>query len=101
MDRLVAEYEQSGMSRKAFCERHGLSVGTLDNYRNRRGNSVPTAAGRILPVEFTSGMPPASSPATEDRGWLWVGLANGRRIEIGSGFDATTLERLMTVLERV
>jgi len=31
---------------------------------------------------------------------LWVELANGRRIVVGSGFDLATLERLLAVLER-
>jgi hypothetical protein len=30
-----------------------------------------------------------------------VALASGRRIEIGRGFDAETLERLLGLLERV
>ena len=30
---------------------------------------------------------------------LCVELVNGRRIEVGSGFDAATLKRLLTVLE--
>jgi hypothetical protein len=31
---------------------------------------------------------------------LCVELANGRRIGVGSGFDAATLERLFAVLEQ-
>ena len=30
-DRLVLEYECSGMTREAFCRQHGLSAATLDN----------------------------------------------------------------------
>jgi hypothetical protein len=36
-DRLVMEYEQSGLTRRAFCHRHGLSTATLDNYRITNG----------------------------------------------------------------
>ena len=32
---LVLEYEQSGLTRQAFCRRHGVSLATLDNYRQR------------------------------------------------------------------
>ena len=35
-ERLVSEFEQSGLRRQAFCARHGLSVGTLDYYRKHR-----------------------------------------------------------------
>jgi hypothetical protein len=36
----------------------------------------------------------------ENRGALWVVLANGRRIKVAHGFDAVTLERLVVVLEQ-
>jgi hypothetical protein len=31
---------------------------------------------------------------------LWVELANGRRIGVGSGFDAAALQRLLNVLDQ-
>jgi len=34
-------------------------------------------------------------------GVLTVLLSNGRRVEVGRGFDAETLARLVTVLERL
>ena len=34
-ERLVLDYERSGMTRVAFCRQHGLSAATLDNYRKR------------------------------------------------------------------
>ena len=33
--RLVSEFEQSGMRRKEFCAAHGLSMHTLDAWRRR------------------------------------------------------------------
>ena len=97
--RLAAEFEQSGMTRKAFCARLGLSVATLDNYRKRHRSSTPLADSRILPVEWMPSTAQASNSMAVDRGGLWVELANGRRIEVASGFDATTLERLLVVLD--
>jgi hypothetical protein len=99
-ERLLVEFEQSGLTRQAFCGQHGLSVGTLTRYCKRRRPETPAAASRILPVEFVSSG--ASSPLTEvSRGGLWVELGNGRRIAVAQGFDATTLERLVAVLEQV
>jgi hypothetical protein len=40
--------------------------------------------------------PEASAPASG----LAVVVAKGRRIEVGRGFDATTLEQLLGLLER-
>jgi len=105
-ERLVLEFEQSGLRRKAFCAEHGLSVATLDNYR-RRGRSVErrrpqsqTASRRILPVELLNSIVPTRCSAAESRSALWVELANGRRNAVASGFDASTLERLLVVLEK-
>jgi hypothetical protein len=103
-ERLVVEFERSGLTRQAFCAQHGLSAGSLDNYRRRRQaveygqvRAQPTGANRILPVELVSGAKPS---AAESRSALWVELGKGRRIEVGWGFDATILERLIAVLER-
>ena len=35
MEKLVAEFEASGLMREAFCQQRGLSVATLDKYRQR------------------------------------------------------------------
>ena len=34
IEQLVAEFEKSGLSRKAFSGEHGISVHTLDAYRS-------------------------------------------------------------------
>jgi transposase-like protein len=106
-ERLVSEFEQSGLRRQAFCARHGLSVGTLDYYRKHRrplegqfSAQGPATAQRFLPVELVSRVAPAQAAAVESQGGLWLELGNGRRIEVGQGFDVSTLERLVAVLER-
>jgi transposase len=38
-DRLAQKFEQSGMTRRAFCQQHDLPIATLDNYRKRRASS--------------------------------------------------------------
>jgi transposase-like protein len=101
-ERLVLEYERSGLSRRAFCAQHGLSVPSLDQYRKRcrdvMSSSAMTesAANRILPVEFID----TAASAVESLRSLRVELANGRRIEVSPGFDGATLERLVAVLEK-
>ena len=101
-ERLVLEFERSGLSRRAFCAEHGLSVPSLDQYRRRcrdgRSSSARTEAvgNRIFPVKFVdAGTLLAVSPRS-----LRLELANGRRIEVAPGFDGATLERLVAVLEK-
>jgi hypothetical protein len=44
-DRLVLEYEQSGLRRKAFCQRHGIALHTLDYYRRQRRIGLRASSG--------------------------------------------------------
>lgn len=94
---LVAEYEASGMSRRAFCSARGLAVATLDLYRKRAregaGRSGGTAPQRLVAVEIDRGSEAPRSSA------LTVVLSNGRRIEVGGAFDAGLLSELLVVLE--
>ena len=96
---LVAEFEASGMRREAFCHQRGLAVGTLDKYRQRvrQGSS---SGGPMLPVEvvWSAGQNPNRDAGRD--GALVVELRGGRRIEVRRGFDAGTLERLLSVLDR-
>jgi len=95
---LVAEYEASGMSRRAFCSARGLAVATLDLYRKRAregaGLSGGTVPQRLVAVEIERGSEAPRSSA------LTVILRNGRRIEVGGAFDAGLLSELLVVLEQ-
>lgn len=95
---LVAEYEASGMSRRAFCSLRGLAVATLDLYRKRAREGVGQSGGavpqRLVAVEIERGSESARSSA------LTVVLRNGRRVEVGGAFDARHLSELLVVLEQ-
>jgi hypothetical protein len=98
---LVAEFEASGLMREAFCQQRGLAVGTLDKYRWRVHAGRRLRGGPVLPVEVV--WSPAQTPTSDTGrdGVLVVELRSGRRIEVRRGFDAATLERLLTILDRV
>jgi hypothetical protein len=91
-ERLVRDFEQSGLRRKAFCETRGVALHTLDYYRARhRTRRVAAAAQDLLPVDLIS------APS-----WgcgLRVELANGRRIVVEAGFDVSVLKQLVAALE--
>jgi hypothetical protein len=98
---LVAEFEASGLKREAFCQQRGLAIGTLDKYRRRAHAGRRSSGGPMLPVEvdWSSAQKPSCDAGGNDV--LVVELRSGRRIEVRRGFDAGTLERLLTVLDRV
>lgn len=97
---LVAEFEVSGLQREAFCQQRGLAVGTLDKYRRRVHNRQQSNNGSMLPVEVVWSTGQNPNRDAERDGVLVVELRGGHRIEVRRGFDAGTLERLLTVLDR-
>jgi hypothetical protein len=100
VDRLVAEYEASGLTRQEFCTGHGLSLVTLDRYRKRRQQGQENIAGasRFVQVELAG---PKTRHGDAEGSELAVVLAGGRRIEVRSGFDGELLMQLVHVLEQV
>jgi hypothetical protein len=98
VERLVAEFEASGLRRDAFSQQRGLSVAALDKYRRRVRQGLRPSAGPMLPVEVVPPTPEHASSHAD--GVLVVELRSGRRIEVRRGFDAGTLERLLIVLDR-
>lgn len=92
---LVAAYETSGLSRLEFCQKHGLSPATLSRYRKRQQGVPAEAPGtrRWVRVEVAGVRPTTASG-------LAVVVSQGRRIEVGRGFDAETLTQLVGLLER-
>ena len=98
VERLVREYEASGLGRQEFCNRHGLSLSTLNRHRKRNQlQSQTKTPGRLIPVEISAIKQPHAS---ERRGGLIVWLSSGRQIEVRAGFDAKVLEQLVRVLEQ-
>jgi hypothetical protein len=98
--KLVAEYEASGLTRDVFCQQRGLSVAALDKYRQRVQKWARSGAGPMLPVEVVLSTAQGSKCGARSYGVLVVESSSGRRIEVGRGFDAETLERLLTILDK-
>jgi transposase-like protein len=89
---LVRDFEQSGLSRKAFSSAHGIALHTLDYYRARhRSRRATPAVQELLPVDLIN--------ASLVSGCLRVELANGRGIVVEAGFDVAVLKRLIAALE--
>ena len=95
IQKIVAEFAQSGLRRSEFCRRHGMTLGTLHRYLQRMQGETHSTAGAssLVPVELASG------GERESGCGLAVVLGHRRRIEVGAGFDVATLERLIRLLE--
>ena len=101
-EQLVKRYRASGRTRKDFAEQADISVSTLDYYvrRERKASlAADFAPNRILPVDL---MPEEELPrpfATGVSGGIAIRLADGRAVEVQSGFDAQLLREVLAVLE--
>jgi hypothetical protein len=101
--RLVSEFEQSGLRRKEFCAARGLSVHALDVWRRRMAQ--PGLREEIVPVEIVADRAVSAStmPAAGVTriGQFCVMLPQGVSIEVGPGFDASELRRLVAALDGI
>jgi len=92
VQRLVEEFISGGMKRSEFCRTRGLSPGTLRRHLKggkQRARQIP----RLVAVEL-------EQKAAQKANAIEVVLARGRRVEVRPGFDATTLQAVIAVLER-
>jgi predicted transcriptional regulator len=92
VQRLVEEFISGGMKRSEFCRTRGLSPGTLQRHLKggkQRARRIP----RLVAVEL-------EQKAAQKANAIEVVLARGRRVEVRPGFDATTLQAVIAVLER-
>ena len=98
VEQLVAEFESSGLNRSEFCRERGLGLSTLARYRRRREQQAGAGSSTLLAVEVSSRSVGAIAATCSA---LAVVVRGGRRVEVGRGFDAGTLEQLVHVLEGI
>jgi hypothetical protein len=102
--RLASLYGASGLGRSEFCRRHGLALSTLNRHlkkqqqQEHRGDG---GVGREPLVEVELAAAVSRVCPGDQAGALTVLLSNGRKVEVGDGFDDATLRRLVAVLERL
>lgn len=93
VERIVIDFERSGMSRRAYCDREGIPLPTLDWYRRRV--RVSRGSANLVPVRVEKTASARLTEAAHD-GFALV-LSNGRRIETGWNFEENQLARLIRV----
>jgi hypothetical protein len=93
-ERLVGDFERSGLRRREYCEREGIAITTLDYHVRRR--RMVRAAVKLTPVTVTTG-PATMAAMTGAQGGFTLVLSNGRRIETGWDFSENQLARLIRV----
>ena len=98
--RLVREFETSGLGRSEFCDKHNLTLGTLQRGLKRRRMEVEgQSKGKRLVEVKMAGLQRNGSGAGACS--LEVVLTGDRRIEVRRDFDAETLVRLIRTIEEI
>jgi transposase-like protein len=100
---LVRGWPRSGLTQRAYCERHGISVGSLHSWRERLREEVTSGDGpvasacierpHLIPVELAGSESQPSSAAA-----LTLVLRDGVRLEIAAGCDPGLLGQVIDVL---
>ena len=90
--RWIGEWQTSGLSVRAFCQRRGLTVASFYAWRRALQRRAAEKA-TFVPVQV---LPDAVQTQTSA---LEVVLADGRAVRVAPGFDAATLRQLLAVLE--
>jgi len=93
---IVAEFATSGVTRTEFCRREQIGRSTLVRHLKRQAKETSSVNAGLIAVEVTGTRSERSRECA-----LAVVLRRGHRIEVGAGFDAPTLQRLVLVLERM
>jgi len=88
--RVAREYEGSGETRVEYARRVGLAPATLDYYR-RRARETEEAVGWVE----VEGRPAGAEGSAAQ---LVLVLGEDVRVEVGAGFDAGAMARLLEVL---
>ena len=96
IERLVKGYEESGLSRREYCEREGMQVTTFDYYRQRTTRKAAAKRRAAGLVKVNVEVAPVEAPSV-----FRLMLANGRRIESAWNFNEADLTRLIRIAEAV
>ncbi len=83
---IVEGFAKSGLTRRAYCAKHGIAVTTLDYWRRSQRERKP----KLVRVAVEESHPQI--------GFALV-LANGRRIESSWSFAEADLQRLIRAAE--
>ena len=103
-NRLIAEYESSGLSHKDFIAKHDIAMGTFQFwlYRVRKSRKIRTSESesdsrpRFLPIEVVAS--PAVTRAGGDVEFIELGLRSGTTVRFSVGTNVRYLAELFAAL---
>lgn len=97
--RLVAGWPRSGLTQDEYCARNGISVGSLQRWRNILAQDLATQSGTPTPVSKFVPVTLVDDALASTHADLTLVLIDGLRIEVGAQCSAETLKRVLRVLQ--
>ena len=94
---MLDRYERSGLSQKAFCQRHGVALSTLQYWRRRARDTNQAPTPSFVEIPQVSGM----SRSLSNEAAVIIELPGGVRFEIPTGTDAQWLSGLLRAIGRM
>jgi transposase len=94
---LLDRYERSGLSQKAFCQRHGVALSTLQYWRRRARGTDQEPTPSFVEIPQVSGM----ARALSSEGAVIIEVPGGVRFEVPTGTDAQWLSGLLRAMGRM
>ena len=92
---LLDRWRDSGLSLMAFGRREGMPYSRLLYWKKKFEREGPTAdRTELVPIDLVPEAPAASVPAKVE---VW--LPNGIGLDVGPGFDAEELRRIVGLLQ--
>jgi transposase len=90
---LISEQKQSGLTVKAFCEKHGVGEALFYSWRKRVVAEDQPARFALVATNGVARSAPMPQP-------LQLVLAGGERLEIPPGTDEATLRTVLGLLRQ-
>ena len=73
---ILRRFESSGLTVRAFCRRHGLSLSSFQRWRSRLGSASPAEFVELVPTTAATPAVPTSA------WWLEIALPNGVQLRL-------------------
>lgn len=92
----VERFESSGLSQRAYCDRHSISMSSLHRWRGILAEQRRSRSVEIVPLGNLLSRPQVAT--TLGRAALTL-VAGRYRVEVSDGFSAATLGAVLDLLE--
>ncbi len=104
IEQLIKGFKPSGLTRRQYCDKQGITVTAFDYYRRSRQKRTqrPRGSMSLVKVELTKPEPIVEStpqPAKATAEGFTLVLANSRRIESAWHYTDQELARLIRIVE--